>query len=218
MNYTFIDIGCGTFDVSSDVYGIDVNGIFVEPIKQYLDVLPSSKTIKKCCAAICDYNGLLEMNTWGLDKPIKYYTKKQLVDVRKKVDCKNVKSSELQTILDQGRATGIQHEDLLQPKGTPTQVSVDCITLEKFFSDYNVFEVDHFKIDVEGYENVILKQLLNLMKTTDFKINETLTFECNDLSNRTELSELSENIANEFHFKIKHVKEYWNEDVVLIKK
>jgi hypothetical protein len=38
MKYKFIDIGCGSFDVSSDYYGNDVVGIYVEPIKEYLDV------------------------------------------------------------------------------------------------------------------------------------------------------------------------------------
>ena len=48
MKYHFIDIGCGHSSVSSDIYGTadDIFGMYVEPIKEYLDVLPNGKNIK----------------------------------------------------------------------------------------------------------------------------------------------------------------------------
>lgn len=215
MKYKFIDIGCGPFDVSSDNYGTGVKGMYVEPIKQFLDVLPGSNSIDKVNVAITDFIGEQEMDVWMLDKPIKYYTKDQLINARKIIEKKGISSAPLDYIIHQGGGTFIENRDSIPYEAT--KINVKCITLKKLIDDYNIEEVDHIKIDVEGHENIVLKQLLNIMRTTDFKINNILQFEWNDLSDRDELMELAECFANEFGFKITHEHEYWNEDLVLIK-
>jgi hypothetical protein len=83
MKYKFIDIGCGSFDVSSDYYGNDVVGIYVEPIKEYLDVLPGGKTIIRVNAAISEKNGFSEMTTFPFNEPIRYMSKKHISRLQK---------------------------------------------------------------------------------------------------------------------------------------
>lgn len=215
MKYKFIDIGCGTFGVSSDVYGTNVKGMYVEPIRQFLDVLPKSNSIDNVNAAITDFIGEQEMDVWMLDKPIKYFTEEQLINAKKCVEKKQINSNTIDYILHQGGGTFIENRDSIPYE--PTKVKVNCITLKKLIDDYNIEEVDHIKIDVEGHENIVLKQLLDIMRTTNFKINNILQFEWNDLSDRDELMELAKSFANEFGFKITHKHEYWNEDLILIK-
>jgi len=217
MKYKFIDIGCGPFDVSSDIYGTNVKGMYIEPIKQFLDILPGSNSIDKVNAAITDFIGEREMDVWLLDEPIKYYTKDELHSIKETIDRKgiDIANTGLGRIINSGGGTFIENRDSIPYEST--KVNVKCITLKKLINDYNIEEVDHIKIDVEGHENIVLNQLLDIMRSTDFKINNILQFEWNDLSDRDELMKLAECFANEFNFKITHLHKYWNEDLILIK-
>lgn len=215
MKYVFIDIGCGTFGVSSEIYGTNVKGMYVEPIKQFLDVLPGSDSIDKVNVAITDFIGEQKMDVWMLAKQIKYYTENQLISAKKTIEKKGIICPSLDHILYQGCGTLIENRECIPHEAT--KVNVKCITLKKLFDDYNIEEVDHIKIDVEGHENIVLNQLLDIMRTTNFKINNILQFEWNGLTDRDELMELAECFANEFSFKITHKHEYWNEDLILIK-
>lgn len=216
MKYKFIDIGCGPFDVSSDIYGTNVKGMFVEPISEFLNVLPCSDTIDKVNVAISNFDGESDMDVWMLDKPIKYYTKNQLISLKNAVEKKGIDYDPLKFIIYQGGGTFIKNRESIPY--TPLKVKIKCITLQSLVNEYNIESVDHLKIDVEGHENIILYQLLNIMQTTKFKVNNILQFEWNDLSDRNELYFLAESISKEFGFEITHKKEYWNEDLILIKK
>jgi len=79
MKYQFIDIGCGHQSVSTDIFGTsdEVFGIYVEPIKQYLDVLPEGKNIIKENCAIYDSIGEIEFNAIIKNNP-RYFSNKEI--------------------------------------------------------------------------------------------------------------------------------------------
>ena len=101
----------------------------------------------------------------------------------------------------------------------PTQqIKVKTITLEELFLKHNVTEIHNLKIDVEGYEELVLLQLYNLMKSNKVKITNELKFEYNYLSNLIELDKLTKLICNEFGFKSRYETSLpWNEDIVCTK-
>jgi FkbM family methyltransferase len=209
MKYKFIDIGCGSFDVSSDYYGNNVNGIYVEPIKEYLDVLPGSKTIIRVNAAISEINGFLEMTTFPFNEPIRYMSKKHITRLQKSNKSLSGK------ILVSGCGTFLNGHSNVNQLGVKRMVKT--ITLFDLFNEYNVTEVDHLKIDTEGSEIIILTQLVNLMNSGNIKINESITFEYNGLCCKKTLYDIAMKISVGYDFNISFLNELWNEDLILTK-
>ena len=94
---------------------------------------------------------------------------------------------------------------------------VKTLSLNSFLNKHNVTSVDYLKIDVEGYEESILKQLLPIMQKGDLKINKELRFEYNQLSDKQALLKLAEKICSVGGFKKEYSYVGWDEDMVLIK-
>lgn len=205
MHYKFIDIGCGHSNVSVDIYGLDVRGLLVEPIKEFCDVLPNStKVIIENCA-ITNYDGELEINITNQDmRDLIYFpinvlkTKKHAERLHKKYKIYGSES--------------IIHKD-----GKPNKRKVPCFTLETLLKKYNIDELDVLKIDVEGHEAIILKQVIHLLETKRLKINEYIIFEYNDLSNKTELDNIVNIINEQFGYTHEFKTLGWNEDIIMTK-
>jgi FkbM family methyltransferase len=210
MKYKFIDIGCGSFDVSSDYYGNDVVGIYVEPIKEYLDVLPGGKTIIRVNAGISEKNSFSEMTTFPFNEPIRYITKKHITRLQKS------NKSLSNKILISGCGTFLSEPSNVNQLGVKRMVKT--ITLFDLFNEHNVSEIDHLKIDTEGSEIIILSQLLDIMNNGNIKINESIIFEYNGLCCKKTLYSIAEKISVDYGFNISFLKESWNEDLILTKK
>lgn len=214
MKYHFIDIGCGHQSVSSDIYGTsdDIFGMYVEPIKEYLDVLPSGKNIIKEDCAIHDQPGVLEFNALIADNP-RYFSNAEMVEI--------IKNKQLHEDYDR-KYPGSGNSSFLKINGCwqnyQKKILVKTMTLEELFIKHNVTEIEYLKIDVEGYEEHLLLQLYNLMKLSKVKITNELKFEYNYLSNLIELDKLTKLICNEFGFTAKYETSLpWNEDMICTK-
>lgn len=206
MKYTFIDIGCGNSNVSVDVYGLNAHGLLVDPIQEFCDILPTSNTVITECTAITDYDGVIEMNTWKIDTSILRYYPIQAISNLKHIN----------RLLENGhRIYG--GESILKSHDEQIPRIVSCMKLETLFRKHNINEVQQLKIDVEGYENILLNELIHLMRSNKFKVTERLIFEYNDLSNKDELDELTKIICDEFNFTAAFKKLGLNEDMILTK-
>lgn len=212
MKYTFIDIGCGHTDVSTDTYGLNVNGLLVEPIKEFCDVLPNSDTVLIEQSAVGEYNGIIDihcdLDTKENKKPLKYFSIEQINSVEK-----------LKTVLKTDHIYGtssIIHNGQLYSRNFPIR-KVNLITLESLINKYNITEVDQFKIDVEGYENIILQQLIELMENNKLVVNKRIIFEYNDLSNLKKLDELKLLISEKFGFNYLYKALAKNRDIIMEK-
>jgi FkbM family methyltransferase len=206
MHYKFIDIGCGNTNVSVDQFGLNVNGLLVEPIKEFCEILPSSNTVKVECAAVLDYDGDVEINLTDVEMSnIKYFPIVALnTEVRARRLSKNNKIFGTESIILRG--------------GEHTHKrKVTCMRLDTLLEKFNIDSVDQFKIDVEGADHVILKQLIDLMECGHFKVNKRIIFEYNYLSNKPELDRLAKIIADKFQFAYEFQKVGWNEDIVMTK-
>ena len=203
MKYKFIDIGCGHTNVSTDIYGLDVNGLLVEPIKEFCDVLPNSDTVLIEQSAIGEYDGTIDIHCdlmdWG---KIKYYSIQQLSSVK-----------HIERIAQKNPIHGIT--SIIHNTGNKR--SVNLMTFESLINKYNITEVDQIKIDVEGYENVLLQQLIELMRSNKLIVNKTIIFEYNHMSDLNELDKLKILISNEFGFNYRFEKLGWNEDIIMEK-
>ena len=211
MKYKFVDIGCGHESVSADKFGTSVIGMYVEPIKEYLDVLPAGKNIIKENSAISDENGTIKFNAVVSKNP-QYFTGKAIERI--------VKSEKLYKIYIEQYASSGQSSlfklDTIKPFAK--EIEVNSLTLESLFEKHNVTEIDYLKIDVEGAEEILLNQLIVLLDINKIKINEQIKFEYNELSNKAQLDKLTKYIAQQYNFTSKYECSYpWNADMVLDK-
>ena len=206
MHYTFIDIGCGHTNVSVDQYGLDVNGLLVEPIKEFCDVLPHSNTVLIECSAITERDGDIDMNVSKRDMTgIQYIPISALTT-----------PAHVERMLKNHKIFGAEsialERDILDDKRV-----VSSMTLHTLLDKYKITSVEQLKIDVEGYENIVLQQLIELLRSNKFNVTERIIFEYNDLSNKPELDELTKIISNEFGFSYSFKKVGLNEDIIMCK-
>lgn len=211
MKYKFIDIGCGHQSVSSDIFGTNVVGMYVEPIKEYLDILPAGKNIVKENSVISDENKIIKFNAVIAKNP-QYFTRKAMERI-----VKNDKS--YKRYKEQYSASGqssLFKFDTIKPFAK--QIEVNSLTLESLFQKHNVTEIDYLKIDVEGAEEILLNQLIILLDSNKIKINEQIKFEYNELSDKPQLDKLTNYITQHHNFASKFELSYpWNADIVLNK-
>jgi FkbM family methyltransferase len=186
-----------------------VFGIYVEPIKSYLDVLPIGKNIIKENCAIFDYAGEIEFNAVIRDNP-RYFSNREMSEI---VKDPQREAEYVKTYGNSGQSSFLDLQNLKTQK-----IKVKTITLEQLFLKHDVTEIQNLKIDVEGYEEKLLMQLYNLMKSNKVKITHELKFEYNYLSNLEELNNITRLICEEFGFSMQYQCSLpWNEDMVCTK-
>jgi FkbM family methyltransferase len=206
MHYKFIDIGCGINSVSTDRFGVDAVGMLVEPIKEYLDILPSGNNIIKENCAIFNTDGQIEFNAVIVDNP-RYFTEKEMQSQE------NLNIFQKQYAFS-GHSSVYSKTNLKHFK----KIIVPCLTLKSLFNKHNVTSIDYLKIDVEGFENILLLQLLNLMKKNKICVNKEIKFEYNHLSDLKKLDNVTKIFEKQFGFKSEYVIGYpWNHDIILTK-
>ncbi len=205
MHYTFIDIGCGNTNVSVDEFGLNVMGLLVEPIQEFCNILPTSNTVQTVCTAITDYDGEAEMNLHDIEMTdIHYIPIIALNNMTRALRmAKNFKI--------------FGGESLMKQQNHSRTRNVTCMRLETLLKKFDIDSVNQLKIDVEGFENIILQQLIELMRQDKFKVNNRIIFEYNHLSNLEELDALTKIIADEFSFTYEFRKLGWNEDIIMTK-
>lgn len=209
MNYKFIDIGTGHHSVSSDIFGTEVRGMYVEPIQQYLDVLPNGTNIIKENCVISNINGIVEFNAILVDNP-KYFSNNEMINI---VENKNKLTEYLKKYDRSGQSS--LNVFLKNSK----KIKVVSLTLKNLFEKHNVTSIDYLKIDAEGHEEVILKQLITLLHNKKISINNEIKFEYNNLSDKKKLDNIANIFCDKFNFnKIYSQSLPWNEDIILVKK
>lgn len=208
MHYKFIDIGCGHTNVSVDQYGLNVCGLLVEPIHEFCQVLPTSATVLIENCAVTDFTGEIEINvTPDIDSEIQYFPINAIIHKKHRV-----------RILSKHKIYGaesiihfcINNDQKFKRK-------VPCMRLNDLLDKYSINSVDQFKIDVEGYEYVILTQLLELMTAGKIVVKEKIIFEYNELSDQIQLDPIYNKICKEFGYTSEYVEVGLNKDIVLTK-
>lgn len=208
MRYEFVDIGTSFFCTSVDDFGLEVNGLLVEPIKAYLDVIPGSETVVKANYAVSDSEGKGVMFARAQTGNVSYVSKQQLAEMR-------ANNEDLHAIGVRGcNSLGNYH-----PMGGSSAHSMcDVITFDTLCKKFNITEVGQLKIDTEGHEYKILPQVLTAIESGQLAITDRIIFEYNDLSNKIILDE----IVDKFE-QLDFTSEYygdglWDSDMILTKK
>lgn len=112
----------------------------------------------------------------------------------------------------QGFGWDISSIDLNKERNVTGELEVKCLTLKSLFEKYDVTEIGLFKVDTEGHEAVIIKQLIDLMND-GIKVNNKIYFEYNHLSDKLELDKIADDICKLHGF----VKKYDGPNISLTK-
>jgi len=185
--YDFLDIGTSDFDVANGKIEKSRDYIFVEPIKEYLDKLPSGENISKVNVAISNTN----------KDSIIYYIDEQDILKNNLPDwvkgCNSINSPH-PTVLKLLKEKKL-NENLMSKKNVKT------IKFQDLINQFNIKYIGHLKIDTEGHDHIILKDVIKSISQNELEVRK-LEFEYNSLSNKIELDKLTEDLK-ELNYKLK---------------
>tara|TARA_R100000742_G_C4273590_1_gene93183 strand:- start:711 stop:1325 length:615 start_codon:yes stop_codon:yes gene_type:complete len=172
--FDFIDIGTADFEYSTlDPDCKDCLGLYVEPIKKYLDRIPENSNTLKLAAAITDEDK---------DDYI-YYIDPDLVEqynLPAWIKGCNTISKIHPTTISTCLGLGVKVYDIV------TREPIKCISLKRLFEDLDIHSVKRMKIDTEGSDCGIVRQAIDLVNNTNIVIQE-VTFETNELTPHQEI-------------------------------
>lgn len=173
--FDFIDIGTADFDVADGKFENNKKYILIEPIKHYLDKLPNKENIIKVNSAISD--SLKEVDIFYLKEEdiIKYNLPWWLRG------CNSIEKMH-PTVLSLLKQNNISENIISNNK-------IKTITFEDLINQFKIKFIDQLKIDTEGHDHFILKDVLKNIEKKEIKINKII-FEYNSLSNKEYLDKL----------------------------
>lgn len=144
VDYSFIEIGTSNFDTLIQKSTLE-SGISVEPIKYYIDCLPSKPNVKKLNIAISDKKSKVNI----------YYIPESVILEHNLPDwfkgCNTI--DDYHPLHKQHKVTHLCKID-----------KVDVITTYELFYTNKAKSVDFLKIDTEGHDCIILKSLHSYLK------------------------------------------------------
>jgi FkbM family methyltransferase len=166
MKYDFVEIGTSNFSALIETAAEHTRGISVEPIRTYLDQLPSPAGVLKlqCAVSRKNKNETLEV----------YYVPESVIHQHGLPSwlrgCNSVGEYHFQHV-----ALNIQ--SLVQVEQVP------CVPIGQLFEDHDITELDLLKIDTEGADCDIMMHLYAYLARQPFsRYPRKIMFESNELS------------------------------------
>jgi hypothetical protein len=207
MKYKFVDIGTSHFSTSIDIYGTEIDGVLVEPIKKYLDVIPASEKIIKANYAISNFDGEGFINADVPNEEIYYASESKMKEL------KNTNPNEHSKIGRHGWGSLTNPANLQK-----NHLLCKLITFYTLCKLYDIQEVEFIKIDTEGHDHIILEQIYNMIKQKKLIVTDKIKFEYNYLSNKEKLNDLINKFESELNFLKEFVITDGQPDMILHKK
>ena len=162
--YHFIEIGTSDFDTVAQTVGNDAKGISVEPIRMYLDRVPSKANCTKVCAAISDTEGEVEV----------FYVKPE--EIEKHNLPWWVRGSN--SIIDMHpNVKRILDERKIPLEQVVTTETVKTMRLKTLIDEFNVSSLELLKIDTEGHDAKILLDYFNCCINDNYPEPKSIVFE-----------------------------------------
>ncbi len=162
MKLDYLEIG--TSDFHTEVEQNDGIGISIDPLQIYLDRLPNKDNNIKVCCAIGDYIGKTKVFYIHPNDIEKYDLPFWIRGCNSIV---NPHTLAVEILKERKLEHIYRYEEC------------DIITWHKLLSDYDITEIDFLKIDTEGYDLVIIEQILSSDKNV---LPKKLTFETNSIT------------------------------------
>lgn len=151
MKYDYVDIGTCDFEVADSVFSSDKNYLLVEPMSEYLDRLPSGENIKKENSACSDKNGSID---------IFYVPEEDIIRLGLPVWMKGCsKIGEAHKVIIQYLHSHNIDLSIIKSK------KINVISFIDLIYKYSISEIGVLKIDTEGHDHIIFKEVAKLIKS-----------------------------------------------------
>lgn len=177
-HYDFIEIGTSDFDTMLETCTDTEKGLSIEPLFMYQMNLPNRENVEKLNVAISDRDGILKVHYIDLADIIKY-------DMPDWVRGCNSIDNPHPTVVNLLKEMDLP-QSLIQTK------NVRCMTMETLYYEKKIIGVSYLKIDTEGHDYNILKNLYDFCKNRTFLFPTKIQFESNSLTNEKHINEIIE--------------------------
>jgi hypothetical protein len=175
-HYDFIEIGTSDFNTLIQKASPSTVGLSVEPLKDYLDRLPTKPHVQKVNSAVSKRSGSIDL----------YYVP----------DAVRIEKG-LPSWMKGTNSIGAPHPTVvryLEKHGLPQSIvqhkKVPVLSVERLFRRYHVGSLDYLKVDTEGHDTVIVNAYLDLAARHPALLAKKILFESNALANKTEVTAL----------------------------
>lgn len=162
MYFNFVDIGTSDFGTSVKNKKNGQTVLLVEPLAFYLNALPNIEGVTKANFAISDQDAIIK---------IFYITPANIIKYNLPRGFKGCNS------IGKEHPTVVKYlTDYSLPLDIIESQEVKVISFSSLISRYNIEEIGRLKIDTEGHDHIILRNVLTVIHQLNFKIKE-ITFE-----------------------------------------
>ena len=174
MHYNFIEIGTSNFDTLIQKATDSTVGISIDPISRYISELPNKKNVKKLTCAISFDDSDSFTNVYYIpDELIKQHNLPKWT-----YGCNSINDYH-----NMHKVRNIQH--------LVTVEKIRQIPIKQVLVDHNVTSLDLLKIDTEGGDCKILKNLFLFLSTTGgYSWPKKIIFESNKLTPKNDVEEI----------------------------
>ena len=200
QNYDFIEIGTAFFDTLIEKATDEEYGLSIEPIAEYLNRLPDKKNVIKINGAV-----VADEDINGLDV---YYVEEEIIDKYNlgiwMKGCNSIgKPHDFHTNYFPCPWTWHHHPDRkslpttnLMDYGWVSIKTIPCYTYKNLIETYNIGQLEHLKIDTEGYDCKILTSVLSYYKDIPEFLPKFISFESNAHSDLNAVSDIKNKLVN----------------------
>ena len=161
MQYDFIEIGTSDMETLIEVCSNDAVGLSIEPIQEYLNMLPDKPNVKKLCMAIGE-----------MDREAAIYFVHPDIIVKEDLPYFWRGCGSIDMVHPANTTSTFVEHRLIYMMSWPTLIKT-----------YEIESVEYIKIDTEGYDCMIVNDLL-----ATFLRPRRLSFECNNLTSYSVIS------------------------------
>jgi hypothetical protein len=184
----FLEVGTSDFNTMLEMYqnNLDATGISMEPLKFYLDRLPSHPQIKKLAVA------LVAEPSPNIDV---YYVKPEVIADKKNdindfmKGCNSVgKPHDYHTHYNEYSTGYIDENTVIRnliEEGLVEVSKVPCYTYKQLMEIYDIDYFDTIKLDTEGTDAILLESILDYHEETGKLLPKYIDYETN-LHNKLE--------------------------------
>jgi len=181
MRYDFVEIGTADFDTLIQKASVDSVGLSVEPIRYYLERLPSPKGVRKVLAAITQVSG---------DVDIHWIPPEKIRRLRLWWWMRGCGSlGPHPAVYPRLKNKGIVYEDVVVIE------RVKGMTLQELFVENKVESIGILKVDAEGCDGYIIEAFADLCAAAGYLLADRVEFENNGLVPVAEVSHVIEHLC-----------------------
>ena len=193
----FLEVGTSDFNTIIESCPDDYMGISIEPLKFYLDDLPSKPHVKKLAVALVP-EPISHVDVYYIH-PEKINTPENKINGFMK-GCNSVGKPHDFHLNYNENSTGWVDENTvirnLIEEGLVSTDKVLALTFEQVMKIYNVDYIDYIKLDTEGLDADLIQSMLDYYEKTKLNLPKIFEFETNKHNNKEALNNLAERLIS----------------------